>query len=167
MTKEEIKTAIFLFDLAMKHLWGRSSRLGDVWFASHPTTAILRKSKTAEILTTDKPRDRNPDRTFQICPKTMKNNMGCLWEPLNGTMELHHNINFPNGDGPSIHTLHWKSVIFDVVLLFPKWVPGQPTINPSFINWYASNLTDFWDNLNERLQYISQIFLFPIWGGGT
>ncbi len=40
------------------------------------------------------------------------NNMGCLWVPLNGTIELHHNINFPNGDGPTIQILHWKSDIW-------------------------------------------------------
>ncbi len=33
---------------------------GDVRFANRPTTAILQKSETAEILTTEKSRDRNP-----------------------------------------------------------------------------------------------------------
>ncbi len=47
-----------------------------------------------------------------------QNNMWCLWEPLNGTMEFHHNINFPKRDGPNIQILPWKSVIFEVVLNF-------------------------------------------------
>ncbi len=55
--------------------------------------------------------------------------MECLWQPLNRTMELPHNINFPKWDGPSIQILQRKSVIFDVVLLSPNQVPGQPTIN--------------------------------------
>ncbi len=53
--------------------------------------------------------------------------MGCLWQPLNGTIVLHHNMTFPKRDGPSIQILHWKSVIFDVVLLSPNRVPGQAT----------------------------------------
>ncbi len=44
--------------------------------------------------------------------------MGCLWQPLNRTMELHHNINFPKRDCPNIQILHWKSVIFDAVFNF-------------------------------------------------
>ncbi len=42
-------------------------------------------------------------------------------------LELHHNINFQKRNGPSIQVLHWKSVILDIVLLSPNWVPGQPT----------------------------------------
>ncbi len=49
-----------------------------------------------------------------------KLNLGCLWQPLNWTMEFHHNINFPKGVGPSIEIPHWKSAIFDVVLNFLK-----------------------------------------------
>ena len=33
-------------------------------------------------------------------------------------MGFHHNINFPKKDGPSIQILHWKSVIFDIILNF-------------------------------------------------
>ena len=29
-------------------------------------------------------------------------NIGCIWQPLNRTVKLHHNINFPKRDGPSI-----------------------------------------------------------------
>ncbi len=68
-----------------------------------------------------------------------QNNMGCLWEPLNGTMEFHHNINFPKRDGPSIHILHWKSVIFDVVLNFLN--------KPLFEGWptdYNANWVETW-----------------------
>ena len=38
--QKQKKKTIFLYDLAIKHLWG-------------PTTAILQKSKTAKILTTE------------------------------------------------------------------------------------------------------------------
>ena len=53
-----------------------------------------------------------------------QNNMGCLWQPLNWTMWLHH-IDFPRRDRPSIQILHWKSVILYVVLLSPNWVPDR------------------------------------------
>ncbi len=64
---------------------------------------------------------RHPMLFFMFCGQIWKvrfwkkNNIGCLWQHLNWTTELHHNIKFPNGDGPS-------------VLLSSNWVPGQPTI---------------------------------------
>ena len=48
------------YGIHMIHQVGSIYGVGDVQFASRPTTAILRKSKTAEILTTEKSRDRNP-----------------------------------------------------------------------------------------------------------
>ena len=69
-------TTIFLFDLATKQKKSINGA-GNVRFASRPTTAILRKSKTAEILTTEKSRDRNPGHAFRKmtlnCTRSWKN----------------------------------------------------------------------------------------------
>ena len=50
------KNQQFPFSIWQSSIYG----VGDVRFERRPTTAMLRKSKTAEILTTEKPRDRNP-----------------------------------------------------------------------------------------------------------
>ena len=44
--------------------------------------------------------------------------MVCMWQPLNLTMRLLHNIDFPKAGGVSIEELHWNSTIFFMVLNF-------------------------------------------------
>ncbi len=56
----------------------------------------------------------------------VQNNMGCLWQPLDLTTWLLHNIGFPKGGGFSIQKLHSKSVIFAVPLNFQNSTSGQP-----------------------------------------
>ncbi len=62
-----------------------------------------------------------------------QNILGCLWQPLNRTIELHHNINFPKWVGLNIQILHWKSMMFDVELPSPNmspWSTDYKIVNP-------------------------------------
>ena len=56
-----------------------------------------------------------------------QNNMGCLWQPLNLTLLLLHNITFLKPDDLNIQKLHLKSIDCVVLLNFQNPVPGQPT----------------------------------------
>ncbi len=87
---------------------------------------------------------------------------GCHRNPVilaqNQTVELHHNIHFSKKDGPPIQILHWKSVIFDVVLYFLN--------KPLFEGWPTSYsiVKLVWGNCGGKTFYkllsISEVY----WG---